>query len=99
MFAEYRKVLDSAAIVCAEIAHDGHPIMYAERSAPLQPEDSGWQFLCGDTHANSDDVQIWSVREIVELDPTLTKHILLPAGTILERRSPDAPWVIEKNER
>ena len=39
--------LQSAAIVCEEVAVQGASILYAKRSEPLEEADSGWQFLCG----------------------------------------------------
>jgi hypothetical protein len=94
MVSENEGLLSSAAIVCVEVARYKHPILYATRSPPLQTGDSGWQFLCGAVHQDSTGAQVWSVGEVVELDPSLSESVFLPEGTILERESIGAPWVI-----
>jgi hypothetical protein len=58
----------SAAIVCSYIATEGKPIRLAVRGDPVDDADSGWQFLCGDKE--EDQAQLWSVREVLELEPT-----------------------------
>jgi len=81
------------------VAKEGKPILRGRRDKPLSPEDSGWQFRCN--VASEEDIkkaQIWSVREVIEADPTLRAIIAQPYGTVVERIRPDADWKISSGE-
>jgi len=86
-------ILKNAAIVCAEVAN-GEPILHAERSKPEDPADSGWQFLCGSSSEDSQAAKVWAIHEVLEHEPSLTRFIDLPSGTVLTRPSPKADWKI-----
>ncbi len=88
--------LDSAAIVCHEVAVDHAPILYAARSKPEDIADSGWQFLCGRSHQDMSSAQVWAVHEVLAYDQTLKPFVDLPSGTVLERLSPAAEWKISE---
>jgi hypothetical protein len=83
---------NSGAIVTAKA---GEPLLHAERSKPVDPVDSGWQFsshLLGG--GDPDDIQIWAVHEVLAREPSLQSFIDLPCGTILHRRSASAEWQV-----
>lgn len=88
--------LRTAAIVCGEIAIDRVPILYAERSAPDEDVDSGWQFLCGAGNEDPKKAQVWALGDVVDYDHSLAPYIEMPVGTVLSRSSPTEPWSISR---
>jgi hypothetical protein len=57
------------------------------------PEDSGWQFLCGSSHAQDPEAaNVWLIYEVLELEPSLSEFIGLPPGTILTRKDAASGW-------
>jgi hypothetical protein len=78
--------ISGAAIVCSHIAK-GQAILRAVRSEPLSAEDSGWQFLCDSgEQENENQAQVWSVREVLEHEPSLKPFLVEPSGTVLTRK-------------
>lgn len=91
--------LSSAAIVCGHIAASDKPaVRYAQRDAPEEPADSGWQFFCGAEVEEWEEARVWSVREVLEVAPDLVEFIDFPIGTVLTRSGPAGAWVVEKNQ-
>jgi hypothetical protein len=84
--------LGSAAIVCGHVAAGRLPILLAERSAPEDPADSGWQFLCAVEREDWNEAKVWSLQEIIDTDPSLATLIDLPIGTRLSRATSTADW-------
>jgi len=84
--------LRSAAIVCGHVAAGRLPILLAERSAPEDPADSGWQFLCAVEQENWNEAKVWSLQEVIDTDPSLAALIDLPIGTRLARETSTAKW-------
>jgi hypothetical protein len=83
----------AAAIVCPHVARDGRPILYAERSEPVNAEDSGWQFLCNSVRSEDpSQAQVWSLDEVLVLEPSLRSVIVAPPGTRVYRRDKLAAW-------
>jgi hypothetical protein len=89
-------ILRQSAIVCDEIALQRVPILNAERSESADASDSGWQFLCGQSH-NAHSAKIWALREVLEYDPSLIPHIELSPGTVLSRKGVTDSWQISMN--
>lgn len=85
--------LRAAAIVCAHAA-DGDPFLIAERGEPEDPDDSGWQFLCGASAEDWQMARVWSLQEVVQIEPSLMRFLSFPARTRLVRASPQAAWEI-----
>jgi hypothetical protein len=86
-----------AAIVCSHIARCNYPILRAVRTEPLEPEDSGWQFLCNSGKKENElEAQVWLVSEVLGLEPSLSQFINLPAGTKLFRSGKASIWKEEK---
>lgn len=83
---------DSGAIITAEA---NEPLLYAERSEPVDPADSGWQFS-GLPFGGGDlaDTQIWLVYEILTREPSLQRFIDFPSGTILHRSVAANEWQV-----
>jgi len=90
-----RRVINitGAAIVCSHVARDGYPVLLAKRDDPMDPDDSGWQFLCGSgVHEDEQLAQVWAVSEVVEKEPTLKGIIGSPVGSKFVRRDKTSPW-------
>ena len=86
-----------AAILCNHVAEGRLPILLATKDEPIEPTDSGWQFLCGsDEHDDKSNFRVWSVREVTELDPSLTQWVDLPPPTSLFRSNVGESWKIEE---
>lgn len=85
-------VLNSAAILCGHAALRTSAILYAIRDVPEEPADSGWQFLCGAKEEDWSFAQVWSVAEVLELIPTFSEFVSLPAGSELMRKDSSSPW-------
>ena len=82
-----------AAIVCSHIATKEFPILRGIRTDPLEPEDSGWQFLCNSgKNENEDEARVWLVTEVLGLEPSLSQFINLPVGTKLSRKDKNSKW-------
>jgi hypothetical protein len=82
-----------AAIVCSHIAQGGFPILGAIRTEPLEPEDSGWQFVCNTGNAEKEsEAQVWLVSEVLSLEPSLSLHMNSPIGTKLSRLDKNSKW-------
>lgn len=86
-----------AAIVCSHAASGQSPILYAERSEPIDDADSGWQFACNPlSDENPKLAQVWSINEVLVHEPTLRGLLEMPAGTRLIRESSSVPWRVEQ---
>jgi hypothetical protein len=73
-----------AVIVCSHIANKHYPILRAVRTEPLEPEDSGWQFLCNSGEVEIEtEAKIWLVSEVLGHDPSLSALINFPVGAKL----------------
>lgn len=83
--------MSGAAIVCVHVAEEGKPILLGFKDEPTEPVDSGWQFLCGHCEELVE-ARIWTVREILQCEPTLRVLWAEPPGTVLSRTSAAAPW-------
>lgn len=86
--------LQSAAIVCSEVADSSASILYAERSEPEDEADSGWQFLCGATTEDWQMAKVWALHEVLTREPSLARFIELPVGSVLTRKSPLDEWEV-----
>lgn len=89
------QVLELGAIVTRNIALGIADILYAERSEPMAPEDSGWQFTEGSKdQSNFENAQIWTVHEVIESDSTLRPFIDYPVGSRILRNSKGDAWTL-----
>lgn len=88
-----------AAIICVHAAKEGLPILRAIRTEPLEPEDSGWQFLCNSgKDENENEAQVWLVSEVLGLEPSLSKFIKAPVGTMVSRLDGNSRWETHKHQ-
>ncbi|MCE4538543.1 DUF2185 domain-containing protein [Pelomonas sp. P7] len=87
------EILRCAAIVCSHVAKDRKPILVADRETPEDPADSGWQFLCGAEFEEWNLAQVWSLGEVIDVEPTLEPFINMNAGSRLVRNSAQDEWM------
>ncbi|MDX2111737.1 MAG: DUF2185 domain-containing protein [Verrucomicrobiota bacterium] len=92
-------LMNYAAIVCADIVLKHESILYAERSAPEDTADSGWQFLCGADDEDWNLAKVWALHEVMELDESLKPFMKMPYGTILTRLSANDAWHVSRREQ
>jgi hypothetical protein len=85
-------IANAGAIICSHVAA-GEPILRATRDNPMDPDDSGWQFLC-DSGADEriEDAKIWTVTQVTEHDPTILQFINFPIGTTMARPDANSEW-------
>jgi hypothetical protein len=87
------------AIICEHIAIEKMPILKAKKDKAIDPEDSGWQFLCNSgKDEDTSRAKIWSIREVIEYDPTLAGCLAQPDGTELTRANIYTNWEIFMNK-
>jgi len=91
--------MQTAAIVCRDVAVEHAPILYAERTEPEDAADSGWQFLCGAEQEDWHSAQVWAVHEVLSREPSLGPFIELSYGTVVTRATEDSPWTVSKREK
>lgn len=97
MNSNQNKDYSGAAIVCSHVASGQFPIMIAERSESDDAVDTGWQFVCdAQTHENVEDAIVWSINEVLELEPSLEGLLDQPPGRRLIRRDRFAPWKVTR---
>jgi hypothetical protein len=98
MFAFRRTLMDETimakgAILSRSVAEGGKPILYAERSDPLDEFDSGWQFLSNEEESlTAEEVRIWTIGEVLEHEPTLGKFVHMREGTKFFRVTKSSQW-------
>ncbi len=88
----YEDLKRSAAIICKHISYPERPILRATRDLPLEPEDSGWQFLCGVENHTDRRGQVWALQEVAALDPALSNILDAEPKVSFERSTVDMPW-------
>ena len=91
------KNYSGAAIVCGHVAAKTHPILFAERSQPDEPVDTGWQFVCNSgLDEDPESAKVWALDEVIALEPSLAAILDHPPGTQLIRKDASSPWQISK---
>jgi hypothetical protein len=78
-----------AVIVNRRIVEDGDLVAYVSHDE----SDGGWQFHVSDSPGlNENDAMVVSLRNMVQLDPTLSDLADLPLGWHAWRESKDSRW-------
>jgi hypothetical protein len=88
-YEDYRRC---GAIICKHVSDGQHPILMATRGTQLQPEDSGWQFLCGTFGHDASDAALWLLEEVAQLDPSLLPILDAEPESSFRRSSINDPW-------
>jgi len=78
---------DRVAFATNHITVDGAKVGYMHREAPDFEEDSGWRFFSGAEDQkyidNDSNVDIHSLNDIANYDPTILDFLAMPEGTEL----------------
>lgn len=86
-------------VLATKMLVDGkRKVCYMYREDPTNPQDSGWRFFCGeedDNYANNpDNIAIYDINTILEIDKSVLPYLNCPAGISLEWEDKDATFVI-----
>lgn len=89
-------------IICRHVTRRELPILRVVRDDPDpdDPQDSGWQILCGGGgHDSPDAAESWHVGDVVRLDPTTRDVLRAPPRSVRIRMRPDRPWEADPYRR
>lgn len=87
------------AVVCEHIGNFSKPILLGLRTAPLEPEDSGWQFLCDSVSEEEvSHAKVWSLTSVLKYEPTLAGLLDSPSGTKIVRKDLYSQWSVIRQE-
>jgi len=68
-------------------------VRFMYREEPINEQDSGWRFLCGDENQNyienPDNIITCDIQTIMEIDKSITPYLSAIVGTAYERKSDD----------
>lgn len=76
-----------AVFTCVHVLEDGADICYVTHDE----DDGSWQFLCGQSHDESD-ARVVSLKNIVELDPSVGALSGMPEGCGAVRGGKASQW-------
>ncbi|MDP5277220.1 hypothetical protein [Chengkuizengella axinellae] len=88
----YRDSPNTMVITLKEIIDETKPILYVSHDE----EDGMWQFLDGSLELNTDNARIVSLKEILEIDDSLSSLWDLPLGWTAERFNKSSVWTRRK---
>jgi hypothetical protein len=63
---------------------------------PIDPSDSGWQFLCGE--GETEPPSVWMLSELIEKFPDVRVLLDQPVGRSFVREREGAEWVAYEGE-
>ncbi len=76
-------------------------VRFMYREQPDDPNDSGWRFFCGDEDQeyadNPDNIGIYDINTILEIDDSILPLLDSPFGTAFEREDENAPFTESKD--
>lgn len=84
----FQEPKNAACFVCDHIMNKKRPVLFVSHDK----EDSSWQFLCGETDHNDDNIKIISLNEMTEIDDSVNDLYEMPIGFGAERSQIDEPW-------
>jgi hypothetical protein len=82
-----------ATLTVRQITHGAQPILYVSHDA----SDGMWQFLTG-APVKMADAMLVSLREVYDIDPSITELADLPLGWQAQRAAPGQPWRRQSKE-
>jgi hypothetical protein len=79
-----------------EIAVKGRRVGFMYREDPDSERDSGWRFTAGDEDQlymdNPDNVDVYDINLIANIDRSVVKHLAAPVGSAFERDADSDRW-------
>lgn len=95
MKKEFSNSIDTAVFTTKFVLEDKKTITYVIHEI----EDGAWQFFSDDKFENFESVaKIVGLREIVNIDPTLTELMNMEMGYVATRKNKNDKWAIQKVE-
>ena len=87
--------IDTAVFTTKFVLEDKRTITYVTHDV----EDGSWQFFSDDKFDNFDSVaRVVGLREIVDIDPSLTELMDMDVGHVATRKSKDDRWIVSRAE-
>ncbi len=71
-----------------QVAFKGSPILFVSHDT-----DDDWQFF-GEEEVKEEDAAVLLLKEIIEIDPSISNVLNMPKGAKAKRSSKNAEWVI-----
>lgn len=86
-------------VLATKMLVDGkRKVRYMYREAASNPQDSGWRFFCGDEDDeyvnNPDNIGVYDINTILELDKSILPYLSCAAGTALEREDETTTFTV-----
>lgn len=83
-----------ACFATDRVTVEGLPVRFMYRETPDNERDSGWRFCSGmdedeEYMSNPDNIGIFDVNTIANLDRSIVLHLLAPAGSAFEKAPGD----------
>ena len=73
-------------------------VRYMYHEEATSPQDSGWRFFCGDEDDeyvnNPDNIAIYDINTILEIDKSILPYLNCAIGTALERENENDTFTI-----
>lgn len=91
---DYESIRRSAALICTHVLRMESPILFVFHTEPAFPEDSGWQFLCGQEHEVSDG-KFCTVEEVVAMEPSVKPYLSIEHDCKIYRLSERDHWIMK----
>jgi len=80
--------------ICVHAGRQNQPILYVSRQVPIEPQDSGWCFGCGQAGHLDNDWLLVRADRYFEEDQSLAQLWEMPAGHAAERLRPGEEWIV-----
>jgi len=84
---KFKEAENTACIVCSHILSKQLPILYAAHDA-----EGDWQFLCGKDNHTEENAKVISLKEVVEIDPSVNDLFEMPNAVGTDRKTVKDKW-------
>lgn len=89
-------------VLATKMLVDGRgKVRYMYRESASNPQDSGWRFFCGDEDDdyvnNPDNIGIYDINTILEIDKTILPYLSSVEGIAFEREDENKSFVISSD--
>lgn len=81
-----------------KLVEEKKKVRFMYHEAGSNPQDSGWRFFCGEEDdeyvGNPDNIAVYDIETILEIDRSVLPYLKCPEGTALERKNEDEPFLV-----
>jgi len=86
-------------VLATKMLVDGkRKVRYMYHEGTTNPQDSGWRFFCGDEDDeyvnNPDNIAVYDINTILEIDKSIMPYLTCPEGTALEREDENGMFTV-----